>query len=99
MAGHVISMRVMSFDDVPASLRCAKCRASQGFTLAVSARLMRVKHRPVLAGAHKTGQISWEPVAARSGGIGKLSDPVGVHHFPDGRWSPRFFISKGDRHV
>lgn len=85
-------MCVSSFDGVLVGCSRENCGAPQVFTLAVSARLMRVKHRPVLARAHKTGQISWEPVAARPGGIGKLSDPVGVHLFPDGKRSPHFLF-------
>ncbi len=87
-----MNMCVSSFDGVLVSCSREHCGVPKGFTLAVSARLMRVKHRSVLERAHKTGQISWEPVAARSGGIGKLSDPVGVHLFPDGKWSPHFLF-------
>jgi hypothetical protein len=42
-------------------------------SLAESARLMRVRHRPVLARAHKTGHISCNPVAARPGDIVKVT--------------------------
>ena len=91
-AGHVMNRSIRSFDGVAVSCRREHCGTLQVFTLAVSARLMRVKHRPVLARAHKTGRISWEPVAARLGGIGKLSDPVGVYLFPDGKRSPHFLF-------
>ena len=86
----MIRLVVMSFD-VLADCRCANGVAQQGFTLAESARLMRVTHRPVLARAHKTGRISWKPVAARFGGIGNVSVPVGVYHFPDREVVSPFF--------
>ena len=64
----------------------------QGFTLAESARLMHVTHRPLLARAPKTGEA---PESRWPQGLESLVSCLtqsGCITFPAGEWSPHFLL-------